>query len=124
MAGGRPTTYTVETAERICAGIARAIPLVKICDMDGMPDPSTVYAWLRVNEEFSKMYARAREDQADFLASEIIDIADNGALDHNDRKVRVDARKWIAAKLKPRNYGERLDVGNADDKPLNIVITR
>lgn len=92
-----------------------------------MPDVSTVYRWLAANEKFRDLYARAREDQADTLADEIQAIADEPMLGQKTtkkangdvevvegdmiehRKLRVDARKWIAAKLKPRKYGERLE---------------
>ena len=119
---GRPTDYSLDKAQLIAQGIANAIPLVRICEPDDMPAVSTVYKWLHAHSDFVEMYARAREDQADYLASQIIDIADNSDLDHNDRRVRVDARKWISSKLKPRAYGERLDLGNADSKPFEIII--
>lgn len=87
------------------------------------------------------MYARARDDQADTLADQIIDIADtplqgvktktdaNGKviettegdmIEH--RRLQVDARKWIAAKLKPRRYGERLNTEHTglDGGPIII----
>lgn len=86
------------------------------------------------------MYARAREDQADTLADQIIEIADTPMLgiktktdeegnvettqgdmiEH--RRLQVDARKWIAAKLKPRKYGERLNTEHTglDGGPIII----
>lgn len=86
------------------------------------------------------MYARAREDQADTLADQIIEIADTPMLgiktktdDEGNvettegdmiehRRLRVDARKWIAAKLKPRKYGERLNTEHTglDGGPIII----
>lgn len=85
------------------------------------------------------MYARAREDQADTLADEIVEIADDGtndtylnsdgiALTNQDviarSKLRVDARKWIAAKLKPRKYGDRQvhEHGGLDGAPMRLII--
>ena len=32
-------------------------------------------------------------------------------------RLRVDARKWLAAKLAPKKYGEKIAVGGADDLP-------
>lgn len=80
-----------------------------------MPGTSTVYRWLADKPEFRELYARAREDQADTLADEIIDIADqkDGEADTPDSvnraRLRVDARKWIASKLKPKRYGDKID---------------
>jgi hypothetical protein len=92
----------------------------------GMPHVATVCRWLarEENEDFREQYARAREAQADVLFDEILDIADNGSNDwmqandpdnprwrHNGEAIRrlqlrIDARKWIAGKLRP--YGERV----------------
>ncbi len=44
------------------------------------------------------------------MADELLDIADDSNLDPQDRRVKLDTRKWIAAKLKPRAYGDRLAV--------------
>jgi hypothetical protein len=95
-----------------------------------MPDRSTVYDWLLRHPEFADQYARAREEQADTLADEIIAIADEqpeiiavtdkktGALIEHKldgaflqwQKNRIDARKWTAMKLKPKKYGDRMAV--------------
>ena len=32
-------------------------------------------------------------------------------------KLRVDARKWMASKMAPKKYGDKLAVGGADDLP-------
>jgi len=70
------------------------------------------------------MYARAREDQADTNADEILAIADEMPPEYTDekgrtyldqtfiqwQKNRIDARKWTASKLKPRKYGDRMAV--------------
>ncbi|MBU2052465.1 hypothetical protein KKH13_04650, partial [Patescibacteria group bacterium] len=68
---------------------------------------------------FFKRYARARDEQADTLADEITYIADTEP-DANKARVRVDARKWVAAKLKPKKYGDHqsLAVTDGDGGPL------
>jgi hypothetical protein len=123
----RPSEFSQERAADICGRIASGEPLVKICRDESMPHVATVYRWIAANEAFRDMYARAREDQADTLADEIQAIADEPMLGQKTttkangdvetvsgdmiehRKLRVDARKWIAAKLKPRKYGEKID---------------
>lgn len=95
-----------------------------------MPAQSTVYDWLLRYPEFAEQYTRAREEQADSLADEIIDIADEqpeivavvdkktGALIEHKldgaflqwQKNRIEARKWTAMKLKPKKYGDRVAV--------------
>jgi hypothetical protein len=118
----RPSDYTPEVADGICEQIALGKSLRAICRGDDMPDASTVYRWLSWNEAFREQYARAREDQADSHADEIIDIADNEMEDPNSRRVRIDARKWVAAKLKPKKYGERID-HNLQVNPISVNIS-
>ena len=71
------------------------------------------------------MYARAREDQQEHWADEIVEIADDATNDWvkrqtrsgeietlvnsdniNRSRLRVDTRKWLMAKLMPRKYGD------------------
>jgi hypothetical protein len=87
-----------------------------------MPDKSTVMRWLAQNEAFRDQYARARESQADHLAEEILQIADDGsndtyqtengeAVNHDviaRSRLRVDTRKWLASKLAPKKYGDKV----------------
>ena len=45
---GRPTDYTEELGDFICEGIARKVPLARLCDEnDTLPSCRTVYKWLR-----------------------------------------------------------------------------
>ena len=81
-----------------------------------MPSYPAIMEWLKVHSDFAAMYIKAREDQADALADEILDIADSvkdaGPTDSakvNAARLRVDARKWVAAKLKPKVYGDRVE---------------
>lgn len=71
---------------------------------------SSIYRWQIDHPEFREAYARAREDQADTLADQLVEISDNLEEDANSRRVRVDARKWVASKLKPKTYGERQQI--------------
>jgi hypothetical protein len=74
-----------------------------------MPCYSNALKWLENNESLRAKYARARERQADFYADAVIEIADTEA-DANRARVMIDARKWYASKLKPKVYGDKLDV--------------
>lgn len=109
---GRPTTYSKQTADKICELIAQGMGLRAICDKSGMPTTSTVCLWLSKHPEFSEQYARAREEQADGFADEIIDIADSVAPETGEvakAKLQIDARKWKAAKLAPKKYGDKVE---------------
>lgn len=126
---GRPSTYSQEVAEAICERLADGESLRDICAAENMPAKSTVFRWLSSNESFRDQYARAREAQAEYLADELLDIADDGKNDWMERhnrdgemigwqengeavsrsKLRVDARKWTLSKLLPKKYGDKLE---------------
>jgi hypothetical protein len=128
---GRPSSFTQETADTICARLAEGQSLRSICEADDMPARSVVFKWLADNKDFADQYARAREAQADHLFEEILTIADDGSNDtyktddgeatNHDviarSRLRVDARKWMAAKMAPKKYGDKLAIGGADDLP-------
>ncbi len=108
---GRPSRYSDGLVNRICLRIAGGESLRRICGEDDMPDKATVLRWLLDSRHaaFRRRYGIARETQADAFADEIVDIADSasGREDAAVAKLRIDARKWVAAKLKPKRYGER-----------------
>jgi hypothetical protein len=109
-------TYSPEQVatakERVCKEIADGKSLRAICAADDMPSVETVRVWLIEDGEFSVQYARAREEQADYYADEIIDIAD-AAKDANLARLQIDARKWKASKLQPKKYGDKIDLNHS-----------
>ena len=120
---GRPTDYTPELADLICELVASTTHgLQKLCMLnDNIPDKSTINRWRHRFPEFRAQYALAKCEQADLLAEECLDIADDDSLDTKINpltgeevcntefiarsRVRIDTRKWLAAKLLPKQYG-------------------
>jgi len=141
---GRPSSFTQRIADEICAEIACGKSMRTVCRDEAMPSMSTVFKWLRERPDFSHQYARAKAEAADVLVEEILDIADDATNDwmevhdkdgvaagyrlngeHIQRsRLRIDTRKWIAAKLKPKKYGERvgLDHGVQPTNPIADLI--
>jgi hypothetical protein len=145
----RPSSFTKEIADKICEELSTSSKSLRtICKQEGMPSVRTVLNWLSEAEktdatedyrQFLHQYARAREAQADFLAEEIIEIADDGSNDlmtitkgdasyeienkevTNRSKLRVDARKWIASKLKPKKYGDKVDLAHTGVLTVNQI---
>lgn len=117
---GRPTDYTDELADAICAQISEGTSLKDICLRDDMPARSTVYVWFRKIDGFMDMYVRAREERAELFADEIVRIADE-CEDPQKARVQIDARKWAAAKLNPKNYGDKIDLNHGGQKDNPIV---
>lgn len=134
---GRPSSFTQEKADAICERIAGGESLRSICREEGAPNFTTVMRWLGDPElvDFRNQYARAREAQADFMAEEILSIADDGRNDsytddegrqRTDQDViarsrlRVEARKWLASKMAPKKYGERVTQELTGDLNTNV----
>ena len=137
-------TYTPDELAKhkatICERIANGESLRQILETEGMPASSTVFKWLSDDASFSEQYARAREAQADAVFDDILSIADDGRNDWMQRnygeetrwvengeairrsQLRIDARKWMAGKLKPKKYGDKLDVEHAGKLEINVTI--
>ena len=141
MTAGRPSDYTIEIASEICARIADGRSVREISRDEDMPAMSTIFLWLAKHSEFSEQYARAKESQAQYLAEEILDIADDGTNDWMERnageekawvtngealqrsRLRVDTRKWLLSKLIPKKYGDKIDATLSGDKdnPVRVI---
>tara|TARA_R110002126_G_scaffold101185_4_gene233120 strand:- start:1317 stop:1724 length:408 start_codon:yes stop_codon:yes gene_type:complete len=107
---GMTSSYTIEIAERICEEIAKGKHLHLICQTeDWTPTERTVHRWLNEREDFRQLYARAREEQQEVFAAQVITIADT---EKDSAKARnmMDARKWYAARVAPRKWGDRVEI--------------
>jgi hypothetical protein len=109
--------------DRICEQIAEGRSLRAICQDEGMPVSSTVFKTLAADAEFAEQYARAREAQADALFDEVLEIADS-TNQADDRRVKIDARKWMAGKLRPKVYGDKIEqtLQGPGGVPLSIAV--
>lgn len=142
MPAGRPSDYSQELSDKLCALLSEGMSMHRACEPDDMPNKRTVFRWLRTNEEFCHQYENAKAEAADFLAEEMIEIADDGTNDfmkslgddetesyryngeHVQRsRLRIDARKWIASKLKPKKYGDKVkqELSGPDGGPIPVV---
>ncbi len=80
--------------------------------------------WINKHPDFGAQYARAKVFQVEAIVDEILDIADDTShdsvvnedgkviYDHehiNRSRLRIDTRKWLAAKLCPRLYGDKAE---------------
>ncbi len=137
---GRPSTYSDELAKKICQKIVEGYTIRQIAKLDGFPASSTIFLWLLDEDKtyFSEQYNKAKSIQADAMVEEIIEIADDGTNDWQDRmlqngeiievsdhehisrsRLRVDTRKWYASKVLPKKYGDKLDI-TSKDKALQV----
>lgn len=136
---GRPTLYSKELADLICQRVATCtFGLTRMCELyDELPDKTTINLWRYKYPEFSHQYAQAKLKQADLMAEEILEIADDGKNDwmesfgeegevsyklnseHVQRsRLRIDTRKWLASKLLPKQYGQHAEDKETQDKAI------
>lgn len=130
---GRPSKFNKRVAMAILNGISDGLSLKSICKADDMPDRVTVYGWLASDSNviddkpFSYLYDCARADGTDSMADDIQELSDEAGLSKEailKARLQVDTRKWIASKLKPRKYGDKLDMTSDGDKLEGLVIVR
>jgi hypothetical protein len=121
---GRPSLYTAEIAAEICERMADGEGLSSICKDERMPPLRTVRRWVIEDKDgLAAKYARAKEILAEHWASEIVELSDEVAGCRDNAQVqaarlRVDARKWVASKVLPKQYGDRLEHVGAGGKDL------
>ena len=136
---GRPSLYSEALAIKICTRLGLGESLRKICRDDDMPSMASVMTWLTTKADFLEQYTRAREIQAETQFDEMIDIVDqhpdlarvvdkDGALVEVKfdssyvqwMKLRIDTRKWTAARMAPKKYNERVMPSEEQDD-RNII---
>lgn len=128
---GRPSLYSDDLASLICERLASGESMRSISRDESMPSMATMFNWLRDKPQFLEQYERAKEESADALVEDMLDIADNqveqplivdglpfqidgkpvmvkDAVSVNHARLRVDTRKWAASKLKPKKYGDKV----------------
>lgn len=139
--GGRPSLYTPELGAAICDLIVDGLSVREIGARAEMPEARTIWRWAASNDEFRQHYAQAMEIRADRMAEEIISIADDGTNDWMERqsddekamyvlngehvqrsRLRVDARKWVAAKMQPHKYGDRQQIEHSGSLTLEQLV--
>ncbi len=138
----RPSQYSPEIVDAICERMTNGQGLLKICTDPEMPGRVTVYRWLEANPDFKQRFARAREAQMDFYAEQILSIAfdesgdiildqgkdgktssvANHAKVQRDR-LKVDSLKWIASRLFPKRYGDKMELLGQSEEDKHFTIS-
>jgi hypothetical protein len=133
---GRPTLANDERKNKILDGISKGTPLTVICRDLGICD-DTVRDWMKVDEDFSRDIARARQLGFDAIAFEALQIADTPMIGTEEatkewgvevkrsdmlghRKLQVETRLKLLAKWDPKRYGDmvRQEISGPDGAPI------
>lgn len=104
----------------ILRDIGNGSSLISAIKKDGYPTYDAVQKHMRAHPEIKRLYEEAIEARADYLAESLIDISEEPIPEDldgprlnawiNQMKIRIDTRKWTAAKLRPKSWGEKIDV--------------
>lgn len=131
--------FSQDIFDTICERISEGESLRDICSDEDMPSRQSVFRWLAADDKLRYQYTRAREEQADVIFDDCLSIADDARNDWMERngeeeagyqlngeniqraKLRIDTRKWMAGKLRPKVYGDKLDI---DQKVFNVTIDK
>jgi hypothetical protein len=124
-------TFTKKIGREICRRIAAGETLTKICKDKRMPIINSIYDWIRMSvknpEEFDYFhlnYRRARAAQADTQFDVISDLCDDveaGLLDPNAARVIIGAKQWQMSKIRPDQYGDKLQVDQDTSITIEVV---
>jgi AcrR family transcriptional regulator len=116
----------------ICERVADCVTLREIAEDAGVSKGSLI-VWL---DSHADQYARALAARIDVLAADILDIADtcrigtittekaNGdietkTVDMVERaRLQIDARKWLAGKMAPKKYGDKIEHTGPEGGPI------
>ena len=124
-----------EIKTSICEQIAHGVPLAEIARQPGMPKRQTVHDWMAADEDFAGRFARARDDGADAIAEQTLEIVDQpperdqtGKIDPGwvaHQKLRAEHRLKLLAKWNPKKYGEKLtqEHTGADGGAIQVAST-
>ena len=127
-----------KVADFVCKEISLGKSLREISRQHEDVSQTKIYNWLNKYEDFRVQYTRAREDQADSIFDEMLVIADDGLndtyedsegnekvnQDHIQRsRLRIETRKWMAGKLRPKKYGEKVvqEITGKDGGPIETT---
>lgn len=133
--------FSDELFKQVCEHLADGKSLRQIAAIEGMPSPTSVVNWLNGDKtgELIAQYTRARELQAEKYAEEIVSISDEKEVEAvycgdeitlkldsaavNRNRLRVEARKWVASKLLPKKYGDKVAIGGDPENPVQHSVT-
>lgn len=106
-----PSLYDDGVLDRLCQELAEGKSIQDICSDESMPHFTEVYRTMAKDATIASAIAQAREAQQEFIADEIVAMADKAtAEDYNAVKLKIWARQWRAAKLAPKKYGDNQKV--------------
>lgn len=140
-----PVKYSPKLAAAVCERIAAGESLRAVCAEPGMPSFQAFLRWTADNRDgLRALYSIALDMRAQYFADEIVELADRVEIGTRTKvrtdgvveqitgdmversRLRVDARKWVASRLAPKRYGDRLsqEISGPDGGPIELESSR
>lgn len=120
-------TDRLTVMQAICEQVGRG-DLVKDACRAQSTTRQTLHRWMAEQTDeaaqLRDLYARARSDQAHAIAEDAMMIADEPADTKEEvarNRLRVDTRKWLASKIAPRDYGDRIEQAHSGGVTVSVV---
>ncbi|CAM5999261.1 unnamed protein product [Sphagnum balticum] len=128
---GRPTGYSDELADEICARLAEGRSMNSVCSDEDMPNKSIVYRWLMKYEHFRDKYTATLPYRTTAFAEMMLEQAfhereteqvtikenekgifrDTKMLDNVSRsQLMVNTLQWTLARMAPDKYGDKSEI--------------
>lgn len=124
---GRPSKRTPKMLEKILDEVMSGKSLTAISKLKRMPSLTTIYRWMRDDEEFHKGYSRAVIVRSHAMILDVLEIVDRPKASTTEvaaDKLRYEARLKVAGKLNPKRYGDKpvKDEPSKDDKLDKVIV--
>lgn len=115
---------TPENLEKICKLTSEGKSAITISKILGIAY-TTMREWIDNDPDNAAKYARAKQDQGDYAYEQIQEVElklEAGILDPQTSRVLIDSIKWRAGKMRPKVYGEKLELSGNKEAPLLEII--
>lgn len=118
-------------AEVVLQGMNGGLSCFKACQAAGVPH-NTFLRWVDDDPQLADRYTGARHNLIERMANELLDISDapvpttdSGATDSGavqDKRLRVDTRKWLLSKLAPKKYGDKIETTHQVGESITKIV--
>lgn len=121
-----------ELKDKICDAISDGMTTAQASEAFGI-SKVTLYSWVRTDEAFRQAFDRAKDERIEAQLEDAVEVCERlEALEKdgfdkdriNAARLKVDTIKWFASKRLSKKYGDKLELGNIDDKPFQIAINK
>lgn len=125
----RNPAYDPELGDVVCKALAGSDKGLRGTLKEHAPHitPQTVFEWAQNDAQFADKFAQAKRQQIEMMAEDIVDLSNDDTLEPNDKRIRIDTRKWLLSKLLARTYGDKLDITSDGEKlstPSHVIDQR